>query len=118
MMTDIEIQAFLTKAGENLGSATSEFINGRYNACANRCYYACFQAAVAALMRAGVRPPEGAQGAWGHAFVQAQFAGELVNRRKLYAASLRDVLLRLQATRRRADYEPSPVSQVQASRAL
>lgn len=87
MMSDIEIQAFLTKAEENLASATSEFVNGRYNACANRCYYACFQAAIAALMQAGIRPPRGAQGAWGHAFVQAQFAGELVNRRKLYAAS-------------------------------
>jgi uncharacterized protein (UPF0332 family) len=117
-MGSMEAQAFLAKAEENLASATSEFINSRYNACANRCYYASFQAAVAALMRAGIRPPQGLRGEWGHAFIQAQFAGELVNRRKLYPPSLRDALLRLQATRRRADYEATPVSQTQASRTL
>ncbi|MGH2589072.1 MAG: HEPN domain-containing protein, partial [Dehalococcoidia bacterium] len=116
--TNTEVLAFLAKAEENLASAASELVNGRYNACANRCYYACFQAAIAALMTEGIRPPRGAQGEWGHAFVQAQFAGELANRRTVYPASLRDVLPRLQATRRRADYEPTPVSQTQASRCL
>ena len=118
MTTDLEIQAYLVKAEENVASAASELVNGRYNACANRCYYAAFQAAVAALMRAGIRPPRGEQGEWGHAFVQAQFAGELITRRKRYPAVLRDVLPRLQVTRRRADYEPTPVSQVQATRSL
>jgi uncharacterized protein (UPF0332 family) len=118
MMADTETQAFLAKAEENLASATSEFVNGRYNACANRCYYACFQAAVAALMRAGVRPPSGSRGEWGHAFVHARFAGDLVNRRKLYPPSLRDTLMRLLTARQRADYHAASVSQTQASRAL
>jgi len=115
--TSLEAQSYLAKAQENAASAASELVNGRYNACANRCYYAAFQAAVAALLRAGIRP-SAAHGEWGHAFVQARFAGELIARRKLYPASLRDVLLRLQTTRRRADYEPTPVSQTQATRSL
>jgi uncharacterized protein (UPF0332 family) len=65
---------FLSKAEESLAGAESELANGRYNNCANRCYYACFQAAVSALMRAGVRP-SGRAAEWGHAFVQATFAG-------------------------------------------
>ena len=39
---------YLTKAIESLLTAETEFINGRYNSCANRCYYASFQAAIVA----------------------------------------------------------------------
>ena len=116
MTNEVEAQAFLARAEENLASATSELANDRYNACANRCYYSCFQAAIVALMRAGIRPAGGA--GWGHAFVQAQFAGQLVNRRKLYPADLRDVLPRLATLRERADYRPRMVNQVEASRAV
>ena len=72
MTTDVAIQAFLSKAEENVASATSEFANRRYNACANRCYYASFQAAIAALLQGGIQPP-GREADWGHSFVQAQF---------------------------------------------
>jgi hypothetical protein len=75
-----------------------------------------YQAAVAALIRAGVSPP-GVSQQWSHAFVQARFAGDLVTRRKQYPTSLRDALSRLAAVREVADYEPSPVSRTQASRA-
>jgi hypothetical protein len=37
-----EEQGFLLKAEESLAAAASELANGRYNSCANRCYYACF----------------------------------------------------------------------------
>ncbi|MGH2583502.1 MAG: HEPN domain-containing protein [Dehalococcoidia bacterium] len=117
MTSDIEIQAFLAKAEENVASAVSEFVNGRYNACANRCYYACFQAAVAALLHRGIRP-RGRGAGWGHGFVQAQFAGVLIGRRKVYGATLRDTLPRLLELRERADYEATQVSQTQANRAL
>lgn len=86
---------FLAKARESLAGAGSEFINGRYNNAANRSYYACFQAAIAALDIAGVHRPAGSEG-WSHGFVQAQFVGILVNRRKVYAPELRDVLSRTQ----------------------
>ena len=41
------VESFLVKAEESLAGAESEYVNGRYNNCANRCYYACFQAAIA-----------------------------------------------------------------------
>jgi hypothetical protein len=72
---------FLEKAVESLTGAESEALNGRYNNSANRSYYATFQAAIAALILAGTRPPGGAD--WGHGYVAAQFDG-LINRRKLY----------------------------------
>jgi uncharacterized protein (UPF0332 family) len=62
---------YLAKASESLLTAESEYANGRYNSCANRCYYACFQAAIAALLGEGIRPA----GQWSHEFVQAQFVG-------------------------------------------
>jgi uncharacterized protein (UPF0332 family) len=46
-----DITIYLAKASESLLTAESELVNGRYNSCANRCYYACFQAAIAALLR-------------------------------------------------------------------
>jgi uncharacterized protein (UPF0332 family) len=115
MAMDISIQTFWAKALENIDSAGSELTNRRYNASANRAYYAAFQAAIVALLRAGIEPP-GAQ--WGHAFVQAQFAGQLVSRRKVYPAVLRDTLPRLAELRERADYAITHVSRTQAERAL
>jgi uncharacterized protein (UPF0332 family) len=47
---------YLSKANESLAGATSELVNGRYNNTANRAYYAVFQAAIAALMQAGIAP--------------------------------------------------------------
>lgn len=108
---------FLSKAQECLAGAESEFANGRYNNCANRCYYGCFQAAIFALSQAGIRPPEG-RGQWSHSFVPAHFDGELINRRKLYSRELRNVLARTYALRGIADYKEDLVSPVEASRAL
>src|SRR5687767_6597204 len=48
--------AYLAKARESLVGAESEHAARRYNNAANRCYYACYQAAVAALTNAGVHP--------------------------------------------------------------
>jgi uncharacterized protein (UPF0332 family) len=108
---------YLDKAEESLDGAISEYVNSRYNNTANRCYYACFQAAVYALMKAGIRPT-GRSEEWGHDFVQAQFAGQLINRRKLYPSELRTTLERNYRLRATADYEPSHVSEVRAARAV
>jgi uncharacterized protein (UPF0332 family) len=105
------------KAEESLDGANSEFVNGRYNNCANRCYYACFQGAIHALVDAGIRP-RGAQGQWGHDFVQAEFIGQLINRRKRYPTEIRDTLFRNLSVRHEADYGTNMISQTQASRAL
>ena len=115
MTTNIEIEAWRSKAQENLASSASELANGRYNACTNRASYACSQGAIAALLTAGIRPTGND---WGHDFVQAQFAGQLITRRKQYSSALRDTLPRLFDLRRRADYEPAAVSATQADRAV
>ena len=97
-----DITIYLAKAAESLQTAESEFANGRYNSCANRCYYACFQAAIAAS----------------HAFVQGQFVGVFINQRHLYDTQLRRVLADNQHLREKADYRPELVNATQASRAL
>lgn len=109
--------AFLAKARESLAGATSELANGRANNTANRAYYAAFQAAIAALDLAGIHPPTSTS-EWSRSFVKSQFAGVLVNRRKLYPANLRDVLPQLAGLREVGDYRVMPVSARQASRSL
>ncbi len=109
---------YLAKAEESLAGAESEFAMGRYNNCANRCYYACFQAAIHALLLAGARPPGGAEAEWSHVFVQAQFAGELIRRRKIYPANLRDTLTRALVLRQIGDYRGELVGQTQMERGL
>lgn len=93
-MADDEQQGFAAKAEESLACASSEYAHGRYNTGMNRCYYACFQMAIVALLRAGIGPRDPSTG-WAHAFVQAQLSGVLINRRHLYPPDLREVLPRL-----------------------
>ncbi|MGH2616128.1 MAG: HEPN domain-containing protein [Thermomicrobiales bacterium] len=109
---------FIDKSVAALAGAESEMAAGRYENVANRCYYACFQAAIAALETAGIRPTGGVKGRWSHEGVQSQFAGILVNRRKRYPSRLGDVLSRVSSTRQRADYSRDRVSEEQARRAL
>lgn len=94
---------YVERALESLAGAASEVANGRYNNAANRAYYARFQAAVAGLSWAGVTP-RSASREWSHAFVPAQFDGELINRRKLYPPELRGTLSLNQILRTKADY--------------
>jgi uncharacterized protein (UPF0332 family) len=109
---------FLEKAQESINGADSEFGNRRYNNCANRCYYACFQAAIAALEHAGIQTTT-RNGQWGHDYVQAQFAGQLIGRRKLYGAAFRTTLERAYKLRATADYgKYDRVSRTQAERSL
>ncbi|MBI2939489.1 MAG: HEPN domain-containing protein [Chloroflexi bacterium] len=115
-MVDVA-DVFLAKAEESLAGAESEFANGRHNNCANRCYYACFQAAICALLGAGIRP-HGTHAQWGHDFVQAAFVGQLINRRKLYPENLRDVLVRSFALRQAGDYGRVFVTDTQVLRIL
>ena len=114
---DDAVAVYLAKAEESLAGAESEIANGRFNNCANRCYFAVFQAAIAALVQAGASPT-GASGAWKHKYVQSEFVRQLINRRKQYPASLQDVLADTLILRQRADYEARIVSEVQAMRAL
>ncbi len=108
---------YIEKALESLAGAASEHSNRRYNNCANRCYYATFQAAVYALEQAGVTPAS-RSGAWSHQATQAEFAGQLIQRRKVYPGELRSVLSLNESLRESADYEPNWVTETQAERAL
>lgn len=110
-----DVDAFQLKADESLASAESDFADGRFNSYANRSYYACYQAAVAALHRAGIAP-RGAR--WRHPDVQARFVEQLINRRKAYPAGLQDALARTADLRQQADYETRPVSRTEAARTL
>ena len=112
-----EARAYLTKAVESLTSAQVDYAATRYNSCANRVYYACFQAAVSALLTVGIRPAN-PRGEWSHEFVQSQFNGLLITRRKLYPAALRRVLRDTMEVREKADYTPSSVSVRVARRVL
>ncbi len=67
-----------------------------------------------ALVRDGIR--QGRQ--WSHAFVQAQFSGVLIGRRKRYPASLRKVLFDARTLRDKADYRTDSVTRTEASRIL
>lgn len=112
-----EAGIYLAKAEESLAGAESEFASGRYNNCANRAYYACFQAAVAALIGESIRPGGGGD-EWDHRFVRSRFAGQLVNRRKLYPPRLRDTLSQTSDLREQGDYRPIHVGQRRAARSL
>jgi uncharacterized protein (UPF0332 family) len=112
-----EARTYLIKAVESLTSAQVDFAAARYNSCANRAYYACFQAAIAALLAVGIRPAS-PRGEWSHELVQSQFNGLLISRRKLYPAALRRVLRDTMAVRDKADYTPASVSTRVAGRVL
>ncbi len=108
---------YLAKAHENLAGAQSELQHGQTNSCARSAYYACFHAAIAALLHAGIPPPEPARG-WGHDWVHASFVGQLIQRRKLYPANLRRNLPDLLALRHKADYRATRVSQREPQQAV
>jgi uncharacterized protein (UPF0332 family) len=99
---------YLSKAKEALAGAESERQDDTTTQ-PGRAYYAAFQAAISALIRVDLR-----QTTWTHERVQALFAGQLINRRKLYPTELRSVLPELLAIRVTADYKPNAVSRAVA----
>jgi uncharacterized protein (UPF0332 family) len=107
------IQTFLEKGVENLDITQVAFDNGAYNAVANHAYYAAFQAAIAALAREGLKKK-----GHPHDWVQAQFSGVLIQRRKLYPASLRSHLSDMVKVRDDADYSERMISKAKATTQL
>ncbi len=90
---------FLPRAKENLLAAERLFELDLYNASANRAYYAAFHAALVVLSQNGFTP------IIDHKVVQAMFSGELINRRKIYPAHIKQSLQQLQDVRNNADYK-------------
>jgi uncharacterized protein (UPF0332 family) len=107
------LNGYPIKSRESLVGAESELASGRHNNAANRAYYACFQAAIVALLRAAIL-----RTAWPHEEVQRLFAGELIGRRKLYPSEMRRVLNDLAVIRVRADYEAQVVTRRAATDAV
>jgi uncharacterized protein (UPF0332 family) len=110
-------QDYLAKAQESLAGAGSERASRRFNNCVRDAYYACFQAAIAALLEERIFPLE-PESLWGHDLVQASFVGQLIHLRKRYPATLRRTLTDLLGIRHKADYRAVGVSQREASQAV
>ena len=102
---------FMEKAEENLAAAKICFQNGLYNACANRAYYAAFQAAKSTLANRGIKKEKRA-----HKRVQAEFSGMLIRKRKVYPGRLKSYLMQMQIVRDRADYSEQNVNKKTAWR--
>lgn len=100
-------QIWMDKATENLTAAQLCCDHGLFNACANRLYYAMFHGGIAALIKNGVPlPPKNI----GHGWVQSNFSGQLIHRRKVFAAKYRPYPSDSYWIRVTADYEASPIS--------
>lgn len=91
-------ELFLARAKENIEAATELFASEKFNASANRAYYAAFHAALAALLHFG-HPTD-----IDHKPVQASFNRFLLHERKIFPASMKTDLLALQNVRGEADY--------------
>jgi uncharacterized protein (UPF0332 family) len=107
---------YLTKAQKALAGAEIEFANELYNNTVNRAYYACYQAAVAALSADGLAPPM--ENYWPHDHVQAEFPARLVDERQRYPHTLRATLKAIFDERLKADYEPEIIGASSAAEAL
>ncbi len=101
---------FLDKARANLTVAQYCLANGFYDACANRAYYADFQAAITALEHHGFASRKNE-----HKWVQSSFNGMLIKRRKIYPARFKSYLLDMLNVRNDADYFDKSVSKIIAS---
>jgi uncharacterized protein (UPF0332 family) len=107
------IKEFLTKAQENLQDAEVAFEAGRYNAAANRAYYAAFQAAIATLAEENVRHDKNP-----HSWVQAQFNERLIKARRYYPSKLSSYLMDMQKIRDNADYKTTMINKKTAKEQL
>ncbi|MEK7728530.1 MAG: HEPN domain-containing protein [candidate division KSB1 bacterium] len=104
---------FLSKARDTLLAAQILLEKELYDSCANRAYYAAFQAALAAIASVGIKAEKSE-----HKWVQATFNSELLHKRKLFDSRFKTYLLDLQRIRNRADYTNEKIGFKIASRQL
>ena len=105
---------FKEKARQNLTVAEWCYVNGHYDACCNRAYYAMYHAAIAVLSTVGIEPSEKNID---HGWVQGQFVSYFCNRNKIFPAFRRH-LQDAQKIRDLADYKPEPQNQRSTARQL
>ncbi len=89
----------IERAQESLWAAKLCLDAGLFNSASSRAFYAMFQSAQVALARVGV-----SRSTWSHPALQAALTTELIHRRKLLSAQLRDYLSSGLAVRHAADY--------------
>jgi len=104
--------SFFARAQENLADAEAAYEAERYNASANRAYYAAFHAAIAALIHFGHVPNID------HAPVRAGFSKHLINEKKIFPASMTNMLKLIMEVRSEADYAEVGVSRKTSQRQL
>ena len=107
---------YLTKAQIALAGAELEFAHELYNNTVNRAYYACYQAAVGALIADGFAPP--IENFWSHDHVQVEFPARLIDERQRYPRKYRATLKAIFDERLKADYEPEIIRAPSAESAL
>jgi uncharacterized protein (UPF0332 family) len=107
---------YLVKAEQCLAGAALAVAHGQYNNAANRAYYAAFQAAIAALCKAGVEPPLPRY--WAHDFVLREFCRRLARVEGVYSPAAGATLKALLDERLKADYEVELVNAASAQRAV
>ena len=107
---------YLWKALASLSGAELELARDYFNNAVNRAYYACYQAAVAALVAEGVTPD--LENFWPHDVVHAQFAQLLIDTRGCYPRELRVTLKVVFDERLKADYEPDVIGRATAAEAV
>ncbi len=102
-----DVDVMMDKARESLASAEADLAARRFNSCANRAYFACFQAALSVMIHQGMAS---ANSTIAHQTVATQFAEQLVRRRKLFPARITGELYDLMVWRHQADYQTAPIS--------
>jgi uncharacterized protein (UPF0332 family) len=93
---------YLEKAQSSYAGALACMERGAFDSCVSRCYYAVFQAAIAALIQLTDFRPQ--KGEWSHKTTQAEFNRRLVMRQKVFSGEIGRILLTLIERRHRADY--------------
>lgn len=110
----MEAESYLDKAVNSLKAAQLCFDAGLYDDAVSRAYYSLLRAAIALLVKLGLKP----DGKRIHNWVQAVFARECVHRRKLIPRHIVAYFSELQNDRGIADYQPDRISKRTAERSL
>ena len=108
--------AYLDKARASIAGAELELAGNYYDSAVNRAYYACYQAAVAALVAEEVPPV--VERYWPHDVVHVRFPSILIDERSRYPRSQRGTLKAIFDERLKADYEPDSVTPSTAAEAV
>ncbi|TAE30324.1 MAG: HEPN domain-containing protein [Candidatus Kapaibacterium sp.] len=106
-------ESFIARAKENILDAEIAFNGGRYNACANRAYYAAFHAAIAALKHFGHTPPS-----IDHSPVSGNFSKYLIHERKVFPSTITNELKEIMKIRGKADYSETGIGKQLAAAQL